>query len=118
MKTLTILLKFSGFTFLILIIILIILIFFTGLKLPANSNTIIERVINSELPELVTGKTGYAISDGYKIWYESINPKGLKKGTILLFSGSATDALMWPQSFISEFVNSGSEAPITKVTGF
>jgi len=31
----------------------------------------------------------------------------LKKGTILLFSGSVTDALMWPQSFISEFINSG-----------
>ena len=101
------LLKICGIALLILLIGLIVVIFFTGPKLPANTDTIIENVINTELPELVKGKSGYVISDGHKIWYESISPKETNKGTILLFMGMATDALMWPQAFIDELVGSG-----------
>ena len=82
-------------------------IFFIGPKLPANTDTIIENVINTELPEFVKGKSGYVISDDHKIWYESITPKGSNKGAILLFMGMASDALGWPQTFIDKLVNSG-----------
>ena len=101
------LLKIFGITLLILLTGIIILIFFTGPKLPDNTDTIIDNVINSELPEFVKGKSGYVVSDNYKIWYESITPKDSNKGAILLFMGMATDALGWPQTFIDKLVDSG-----------
>ena len=101
------LLKIFGITLLILLTGIIILIFFTGPKLPDNTDTIIDNVMNSELPEFVKGKSGYVVSDNYKIWYESITPKDSNKGAILLFMGMATDALGWPQTFIDKLVNSG-----------
>ena len=106
-KLLIKLLKIFGITLLILLTVLIILIFFTGPELPDNTDTIIDNVINSDLPELVKGKSGYVISDNYKIWYESITPKDTNNGAILLFMGMASDALGWPQTFIDKLVNSG-----------
>jgi len=101
------LLKIGGVALLVLLIGLIASIFFTGPKLPANTDTIIENVINSELPELVKGESGYVISDNHKIWYESITPKDSNKGSILLFMGMASDGLMWPPIFIDKLVDSG-----------
>jgi predicted alpha/beta-fold hydrolase len=101
------LLKILGITLLILLAGIIILIFFTGPKLPDNTDTIIDNIINSELPEFVKGKSGYVVSDNNKIWYESIVPEDSNKGAILLFMGMATDALGWPQTFIDKFVDSG-----------
>lgn len=101
------LLKIFGITLLILLTGIIILIFFTGPKLPSNTDAIIEKVLNSKIPEFVKGESGYVISDNYKIWYESITPKDTNKGAILLFMGMATDALMWPQTFIDKLVDSG-----------
>jgi len=98
------LLKICGIALLFLLIGLIVFIFFTGPKLPANTDTIIENVINTELPEFVKGKSGYVISDDHKIWYESITPKDSNKGVILLFMGMATDALGWPQTFGYSYV--------------
>lgn len=101
------LLKMGGVALLVLLIGLIAFIFFTGPKLPANTDMIIENVINLELPELVKGKSGYVISDNHKIWYESITPKDSNKGAILLFMGMGSDALMWPPTFIDKLVDSG-----------
>jgi len=101
------LLKIFGITLLILLTGIIILIFFTGPKLPDNTDMIIDNVMNSELPEFVKGKSGYVVSDNYKIWYESITPKDSNKGAILLFMGMATDALGWPQTFIDKLVDYG-----------
>ena len=106
-KLLIKLLKILGITLLFLLTGIIILIFFTGPKLPDNTDRIIDNVINSKLPEFVKGKSGYVVSDNYKIWYESITPKDSNKGAVLLFAGMATDALMWPQAFIDKLVNSG-----------
>jgi len=106
-KLLIKLLKILGITLLILLIGFIILIFFTGPKLPDNTDAIIEKVLNSKIPEFVKGESGYVVSDNYKIWYESITPKDTNKGAILLFMGMATDALGWPQLFIDELVGSG-----------
>ena len=101
------LLKIFGITILVLLTGIIILIFFTGPKLPDKTDTIIENVMNSEIPEFVKGKSGYVVSDNYKIWYESITPKDTNKGAILLFMGIATDALGWPQPFVDKLVDSG-----------
>ena len=106
-KLLIKLLKILGITLLILLIGFIILIFFTGPKLPDNTDAIIEKVLNSKIPEFVKGESGYVVSDNYKIWYESITPKDTNKGAILLFMGMATDALGWPQLFIDKLVDSG-----------
>jgi pimeloyl-ACP methyl ester carboxylesterase len=106
-KVLIKLLKIFGITLLIFLTGLIILIFFTGPKLPDNTDTIIDNVITSKLPEFVKGKSGYVISDNYKIWYESITPKDPNKGAVLLFMGMASDALGWPQTFIDKLLASG-----------
>ena len=58
-KLLIKLLKILGITLLILLIVLIVFIFFTGPKLPSDTDTIIENVINTELPEFVKGNSGY-----------------------------------------------------------
>ena len=69
------LLTIFGITLFILLTGFIILIFFTGPKLPDNTDIIIKNVINAKLPELIKGKSGYVVSDNYKIWYESISPR-------------------------------------------
>lgn len=106
-KTLIALAKISGIALLILLMGVIVFVFFTGPRLPANTDRIIDDVMRSELPELVKGRSGYVVSDGHRIWYELIAPKSRSKGTILLFSGMATDALMWPQAFIDKLTGSG-----------
>ena len=57
--------KIFGISLSILITGLIILIFFTGPKLPTNTDMIINKVINNPLPEFVKGESGYVISDNY-----------------------------------------------------
>jgi len=96
-----------GITLLIIFFGFLILIFFTGPKLPDNTDTIIDNVISAKLPEFVKGKSGYVVSDNYKIWYESITPEDSDKGAILLFMGMATDAMGWPQTFIDKLVDAG-----------
>lgn len=101
------LLKILGITLLVLITGIIILIFFTGPKLPDHTDAIIDKAIDSKLPEFVKGKSGYVVSDNQKIWYELIRPRDSNKGTILLLGGLGTDALAWPQTFIDSLVDSG-----------
>lgn len=85
----------------------IIYIFFTVPKLPDNTDKIVKEVINSPIPEFVKGKTGFIKNGKIKIWYESISPDTVNKGTILLFMGISNDALGWPQSFIDKLTSSG-----------
>ncbi len=82
-------------------------IFSSGPSLPANTDRIITQVLASELPDLVEGKTGYAKSGDVKIWYELIEPEENPKGTILLMTGIATDALSWPPKLLNEFTSAG-----------
>jgi pimeloyl-ACP methyl ester carboxylesterase len=107
MKLFKKILKIFGIIFLIIITILIIIIYFTGPSLPENTDEIIDKVIKSELPVIVKGKTGYAKSGNIHIWYESISPKTPPKGAVLLFMGISNDALGWPLKFIEPFVDSG-----------
>jgi pimeloyl-ACP methyl ester carboxylesterase len=76
-------------------------------KLPPETDAIIDRVMQNELPELVTGETGYAMSSGVRIWYERISPQGVPRGTILLIMSNGASALEWPQSFLETYVDAG-----------
>ncbi len=96
-----------GIVLLVIFIGLIFLIFFTGPPLPEGTDAAIDKVMSSDLPELVTGDTGYVTSDGYKIWYESISPKTEKKGTFLLCMGMGADALEWPPHFVGNLKEAG-----------
>ncbi len=100
-------LKIIGFVILTLLIGVLSYIYLSVPKLPNNSEVIIEDILNSEVPELIKGKTGYIVNEGINIWYESILPTDTSKGAILLFMGISNDALGWPQTFIDRLVNSG-----------
>lgn len=97
----------AGTIFLTILASLTIWILIAGPKLPAKTDAIIDEVLNNELPELFTGKTGVVTSDGLDIWYESISPKNQSKGTVLLNIGMGASALDWPPKFVREFVDSG-----------
>lgn len=86
---------------------LTVLIFFTGPSLPEDTDAIIEKVLDSEIPEFVKGESGYVVTDNYRIWYESISPKIPNKGAILLFMGMTANALEWPPQFISQLSRFG-----------
>lgn len=85
---------------------LLIYVFGFGPTLPPETDGIIEDVLKGELPEVIVGQTGFASSDGLKIWYESISPEGLPKGTVLLIMGNGADALIWPPKFVRAFADS------------
>jgi len=97
-------------------VIAIILLLLAGLfiyafasapKLPPETDEIIDSVLNSELPEVIIGKTGFASSGGLNIWYESISPEDPPKGTVLLIMANGGDALIWPPKFVRAFVDAG-----------
>ena len=100
----------------------ILVIYGSGPEIPDQSETVIAEVLAEEVPELCQGKTGYANNKGIKIWYELIAPTqdasipvSLRqlnycpesRGVILLVMGFATDALAWPEEFISAFTDAG-----------
>ena len=85
----------------------VIYVFKSGPSLPVNTDAIITQVVTSKLPDLVKGKSGYAESGNVNIWYEIIEPLENPKGTILLMTGIATDAISWPPKLIDEFTSAG-----------
>jgi len=76
-------------------------------KIDKESKNTIKRVMKEPPPQLVSGQTGFANSQGWDVWYESINPKDTDKGTVVLIMGAANDALSWPLDFISVFTEAG-----------
>ncbi|OWW26896.1 hypothetical protein B4Q04_04240 [Zobellia sp. OII3] len=98
-------LRFSVFT-------LVSLFFYACASVPKLSDeteSMIKEVMHQPVPEMVKGHTGYAISNGWKVWYESIPPQDPKKGSIILIMGAANDALSWPSDFISKLTDAGYE---------
>ena len=100
-------LKRAGLTFVLLVPVVFVFAYISSPRLPQETEKIIEEVMNSEVPEFLSGQSGYVNSGGYKIWYESLMPKGAPKGTILLFQGMCLDVLGWPPSFLKEFTDAG-----------
>lgn len=75
-----------------------------GPPLPANTDEIISQVMASELPEIFSGKTGYAPSGAIQIWYESIEPETPAQGTVLLLAGISSDSVACPPpSFLTRW---------------
>jgi pimeloyl-ACP methyl ester carboxylesterase len=73
--------------------------------LPLGTNEIIDQVLEADLPQLVTGRSGYAQSG--EIWYEMLEPEGEPKGVILLIMGIGGDGLSWPPAFLQSLVDAG-----------
>ncbi|MBK8903932.1 MAG: alpha/beta hydrolase [Anaerolineaceae bacterium] len=92
---------------LIFLAAVLIFIFIGGPKLPPDTDAIIDEVINSELPEMIVGETGFASSDGLSIWYERLSPEGSSKGVVLLLMGMGGNALFWPPKFMRGFLEAG-----------
>ncbi len=82
-------------------------ILLAGPNLPPGTDATIDDVLSRELPELITGRTGYAQPDGRDIWYESIPPAGPTRGTVLLLMGMGGDGFLWPPEFLRAFVDAG-----------
>ncbi len=105
------LLKRVLLTITIVIVVLLIggLIFIdlTLPNLPPLTNKIIDNALLKSQTYQLQGKTGYAVNDRAKIWYESIAPKYTIKGHVILVMGIANDALAWPDYFIQPMVDSG-----------
>lgn len=76
-------------------------------KLSKEENRIINTVLKAPIPEIIHGETGFAQSQGYNIWFESILPTSAIKGTVILIMGNGNDALTWPPKFISNITNAG-----------
>ena len=89
------------------VLALVVFVIFGGPKLPQETNRIINEVAESELSDIIKGKTGYAQSGKVRIWYECISPNGAPKGTILLNSSMGGDCLFWPPKFIQSFIAEG-----------
>jgi pimeloyl-ACP methyl ester carboxylesterase len=107
MKLFKKILKFGGLTILVLLACASVYLYNSGPEMPPETDSLIAKVLDSPLPEIVTGKTGFAKSQGVDIWYESIAPERPAKGAVLLIMGISNDALGWPQKFIRGLVDSG-----------
>lgn len=76
-------------------------------KLSKEDKKTIREVLKTPIPKIIKGETGFAQSNGHKIWYEKISPDVSIKGNILLIMGNGQDALSWPPYFISRFSEAG-----------
>lgn len=76
-------------------------------SLSSTDNKIIADAIEFGPPELILGSSGIADSNGTKIWYEVLEPKGEVRGTILLVMGIGQSALVWPKYFTQPLVDEG-----------
>jgi pimeloyl-ACP methyl ester carboxylesterase len=86
---------------------LFIYVYRGGPRLPPETDAILESVFQNELPEIVHGETGFATSQGFKIWYERIAPQAESKGTVLLIMSIGGNALDWPPRFIRALLDAG-----------
>jgi len=90
----------------VLLISLIILLN-TGPSLPPEADAAIKEAMQSKVPELVTGNTGYSKNGDVDIWYEYRDPVTPSKGSILLIAGALSSAMLWPDYLIEPFVSAG-----------
>ncbi len=75
--------------------------------LPTDSEKVIGEINSNELPELITGTTGYANSNSTNIWFETKSNSTTVKGTVLLISGFTSPSIFWHQNFIHSIVETG-----------
>ena len=107
MKPLRILLKILGVTILLLSLAATVYTCASVPRLSKENKASIKEVMQSPIPEMIKGKSGFVVSQDWKVWYENIDPKGTEKGTVVLVMGAANDALSWPMDFILKFTEAG-----------
>lgn len=107
MKLLLIILGIVGVFIVAITAIVGAAIYFSGPRLPDDIDGTIDGVLQSDLPELLKGETGYVYPGNSSVWYESIGKNTSTQGAVLLFMGIANDAFGWPQGFIDALVDSG-----------
>lgn len=103
---------FISFAVVLVLLVLGVGIFLSGgPEFPDATDSIIAQAIESEPPELVKGQSGFAQSDGIKIWYEAIQPPtpefSSPKGTILLIMGAGTSSMVWTPDFLQALASQG-----------
>lgn len=76
-------------------------------KFSKKEKQLISEVVKTPIPEIIKGETGFATSQSHKIWFESISPKGVNKGVVILIMGNGNDALTWPPNFVFNLVSQG-----------
>jgi pimeloyl-ACP methyl ester carboxylesterase len=79
----------------------------TAASPPEGAKAVIADTRAAPLPDLVSGETGHASSNGLSIWYESREPRQPIKGTVLLIIGISNDAMGWPGSLIDALLDEG-----------
>ena len=80
---------------------------FGGLRIPEHLRRVLTEVVESDLPELVEGRSGFARSGAIRLWYEDLDPKAPEEGTVLLLMSMGGDALMWPRAFVDDLLGAG-----------
>ncbi|MFK7814070.1 MAG: alpha/beta fold hydrolase [Maribacter sp.] len=107
MKALKKIFKITSISFLLLLVSLTLYACASVPKLSKEEKQIITEVVKAPIPEIIKGKTGITTSQGHNIWFESIPPKGISKGAVILIMGNGNDALTWPPNFISSLTGKG-----------
>jgi len=79
----------------------------TGIDLPKETDNIVNEVLSSAVPELVTGKTGFANNGEVSIWYEAKQPTDSVKGNVLLVMGLGASAMVWSNDFCQPLLDAG-----------
>lgn len=72
----------------------------------SGEDEIFKEIMAEDVPELVTGQTGFARNGKVKIWYESFMPANRPRGTVLLIMGHSATSLRW-QDFHLPLVAAG-----------
>lgn len=76
-------------------------------RLPSTINQLITEVIDSDLPELMPGKSGFAQNGNIKIFYEVLENENSKDVNILLVNGLTQTLLEWPTYFYQPLLDAG-----------
>ena len=91
----------------VLLVFVLLFIVYNRVRLPVNVNSLINEIKKEELPEFVTGKTGFANNNDIKIAYEILDSKKPNGETIVLISGLGQSRLVWPTYFYQPFLDQG-----------
>lgn len=89
----------------------------TVTPLTKQEQMIVQQVMTSSLPEMISGEQGYAKSGKIKIWYEIKKPPAINnqhiKGSVLLINGLGASAMFWPPEIIEPLLSLGYQVIIT-----
>lgn len=100
----------------ILIFFTVTLVMFLGLRywifntapyLPAETDTLIQEIMSSDLPELMPGKSGFAQNGNLKICYEVLGDKDASQETVLLINGHTQSLIDYTPDFWQPLVDAG-----------